>query len=223
LNKAPFKMQNTHHKKIKNRAQIMPFNFVYLASKSPRRSQLLDQMGVPHQLLLADADEDAEALEQAVAGEAPVEYVQRVTALKLDAAVQRLDRIGCVQAPIVCADTTVALGRRIFGKPLDAADAAGILGTLSNKTHQVLTAVAMQWGDRRIAALSVSDVRFARLSAEWIAEYVRSGEAFGKAGAYGVQGKAAMGIAQISGSYSGIMGLPVFETAQLLMQLKNQS
>jgi septum formation protein len=191
---------------------------LYLASQSPRRAQLLEQLGVRHQLLLPAPDEDTEALEAALKGESPSAYVQRVTALKLDAAVARRERLGLPVAPILCADTTVALGRTILGKPLDEADAARMLAALAGRSHRVLTAVALQDGRRRLAALSVSHVRFAELDAARIAAYVASGEPLGKAGAYAIQGRAAAFIAHISGSHSGIMGLPMFETAQLLRQ-----
>lgn len=192
--------------------------FVYLASQSPRRSQLLDQLGVKHQLLLADAGEDAEALEVVLPGEAPARYVARVTGLKLDAAVARRRRLGLRDAPILCADTTVALGRQILGKPLDTAQARNMLAELSGRTHRVLTAVAVATGRRRFAALSVSQVTFANLCAAQIHAYVASGEPMDKAGAYAIQGRAAQFVQRVSGSYSGIMGLPLFETAQLLEQ-----
>lgn len=190
--------------------------FIYLASQSPRRAQLLGQLGVRHKLLLADDDEDAEALEAVHGAESPAAYVQRVTGLKLDAAVERRKRRGLPDAPVLCADTTVALGRTIFGKPDDAADARRMLGLLSGTTHRVLTAVAVHHGRRRDAALSVSRVRFATLTRLEIARYVEGGEPLGKAGAYAVQGAAAAFVEYIGGSYSGIMGLPMFETAQLL-------
>lgn len=193
-------------------------DFVYLASQSPRRRQLLDQLGVRHELLLADATEDAETLEAVHGREAPARYVQRVTGLKLDAAVARHRARGLPPAPILCADTTVALGPVILGKPEDAADAARMLRQLSGNDHRVLTAVALQHGDQRLQALSVSHVRFAPLSDDEIARYVDSGEPLGKAGAYAVQGRAAAFICAMRGSYSGIMGLPMFETAQLLRQ-----
>lgn len=194
--------------------------FIYLASQSPRRSQLLDQLGVRHERLLPEADgphaEDAEALEAVRPGESPRAYVQRVTALKLDAAVVRWQRRGLPAAPILCSDTTVALGREILGKPEDSAHAAEMLAALSGHTHRVLTAVALQHGDQRQLALSMSQVTFASLTPTQIDAYVASGEPLGKAGAYGVQGRAAAWIPRITGSYSGIMGLPLFETAELL-------
>ena len=196
-----------------NRAMI---DFIYLASQSPRRSQLLDQLGVRHELLLPDADEDSEGLEVAIKNEAPAAYVKRVTGLKLDAALARLKRRHLPAAPILCSDTTVALGRKIFGKPDDAADAARMLAELGGTRHRVLTAVAVQHRHKRQEALSDSRVTFAALTLAQIKSYVASGEPLGKAGAYAVQGRAAGFISQISGSYSGIMGLPMFETAQLL-------
>lgn len=194
-------------------------DFIYLASQSPRRSQLLDQLGVRHALLLADADEDAESLEVQLRSEAPKTYVQRVTALKLQAAQQRLVRRNLLPAPILCADTTVALGRSIFGKPEDAEDAKRMLHALSNRPHRVMTAIAIGWGDQYAVACSESWVTFAEWSEADIEAYVASGEPMGKAGAYAVQGRAAAYIAHISGSYSGIMGLPLFETAQALRSL----
>jgi len=190
--------------------------FIYLASQSPRRSQLLEQMGVAHQLLLPDADEDSEALEVVLPGELPRDYVQRVTALKLQAALARLQRRSLPDAPVLCADTTVALGSEILGKPVDGHDAQRMLKQLSGRTHQVFTAIALGWGGRVEQACSASDVVFAALQPEAIARYAASGEPLGKAGAYAVQGRAAAFIARIEGSYSGIMGLPLFETAQLL-------
>ena len=189
---------------------------LYLASQSPRRSQLLEQLGIPHALLLPGDGEDTEALEAVLPGEAPARYVRRVTGLKLDAALARLQRRGLPTAPVLCSDTTVARGRTIFGKPSDAGDAARMLRELSGTTHRVLTAVAVQRGRKRLEALSDSRVTFARWTPTQIRRYVDSGEPMGKAGAYAVQGRAAAHISHISGSYSGIMGLPMYETAQLL-------
>jgi septum formation protein len=193
--------------------------FIYLASQSPRRSQLLDQIGISHQILVADATEDAESLEIAFKNEAPKAYVMRVTGLKLDAAVARMKNRGLMAAPVLCADTTVAMGRVIYGKPENAADAARMLAELSGKTHRVLTAVAVAHGRKRVSLLSESKVIFTKMTKAQIASYVATGEPLGKAGSYGVQGKAAGMIERISGSYSGIMGLPLFETAQLLRQI----
>lgn len=190
--------------------------FIYLASQSPRRSQLLAQLGVRHELLLPDVGEDAEALEAVLPNEAPAAYVKRVTQLKLDAALQRLKRRGLPTAPVLCSDTTVALGRRIFGKPADAFDATRMLTELADTTHRVLTAVALGTARKREQVLSESRVTFAAMSARQVQAYVATGEPLGKAGAYAVQGRAAALISHMNGSYSGIMGLPMFETAQLL-------
>ena len=198
--------------------------FIYLASQSPRRRQLLEQLGIRYELLLADDSEDAEALEVVLPNEAPRAYVQRVTLLKLEAALNRMKRRGLPFAPVLCSDTTVALGKTILGKPDDAKHAAQILSALSGQTHRVLTSVAMGTLSKAgkplktQQALSVSNVRFAQLTRTQILNYVASGEPMGKAGAYAVQGRAAAYIEHISGSYSGIMGLPMFETAQLLRE-----
>ena len=193
--------------------------FVYLASQSPRRRQLLEQIGVRYTLLLAnseDSEPDPEALEAVLPRETANAYVERVTGLKLDAALARLARRGLEGAPVLCSDTTVSLGRRILGKPETAQEATEMLQALSGKTHRVLTAVALHTGRKRLTTLSISQVQFAPMTDAQIAAYVASGEPMGKAGAYGVQGRAAAYIAKISGSYTGIMGLPVFETANLL-------
>ena len=199
---------------------------IYLASQSPRRAELLQQIGVDFRLLLpqsAAEKQAAEDLEVVLAGEAPAAYVQRVTALKARAAharwqaLQACDGAAWPALPILCADTTVALGSQILGKPIDSADAAAMLAQLSGQMHQVLTAVAVV--DRVGAlhtALSTSQVQFKTLSAAEIAAYVASAEPLGKAGSYGIQGRAAAFVQHMAGSYTGIVGLPVFETAQLL-------
>ncbi|MCU0813516.1 MAG: Maf family nucleotide pyrophosphatase [Burkholderiaceae bacterium] len=194
--------------------------FVWLASQSPRRRELLAQIGVRHELLLPDADEDAEALEAERPGESPEQYVQRVTRAKLDAALARWRRRGLPAAPVLCADTTVAFGRTVLGKPADAGDARAMLQRLSGHTHRVLTAVALAWPDRDPPAvheaLSVSHVRWRVLEAAEIEAYAASGEPMGKAGAYAIQSGAARWTEHIEGSYSGIMGLPLFEVDRLL-------
>ncbi len=236
---------------------LMPQPFVYLASQSPRRAQLLDQLGVKYRLLMADPLEDSEALEVALAGEPPVDYVQRVTQLKLGAAAKRLvqrnkDASSLEKfplAPILCADTTVALGERIMGKPQSDLEAAQMLASLSGRTHKVLTSICMTvpcWSDLHkfigdvdsgggqlgthtevgvipkpyfLSALSISSVQFEALSELQIQAYIESGEPRGKAGSYAIQGRAASFIKKIEGSYSGIMGLPLFECAQMLRAL----
>jgi len=192
--------------------------FVYLASQSPRRQQLLRQLGVHFELLLPGDGEDAEALEAVRPREAAEAYVRRVTRAKLTAARERLRRRGLAAAPILAADTTVALGRAILGKPADAREARAMLAQLSGRAHRVLSGVAVGDGARTHAALNVSHVRFARLPRAVIAAYVSSGEPFGKAGAYAIQSALAGWVEHIDGSHSGIMGLPLFETARLLQR-----
>jgi septum formation protein len=189
---------------------------IYLASQSPRRSQLLTQIGVAHELLLPGPDEDAESLEATRAGEAPADYVVRVTRAKLDAAITRHAARGLPPAPILCADTTVAVAERILGKPADAAEAGEMLRALSGRAHQVHTAVAVAIDGQIRAALSSSTVWVAELSDAVIADYIASCQPFGKAGAYAIQSQFAAWIERIAGSYSGIMGLPLYETASLL-------
>lgn len=195
--------------------------WLYLASQSPRRRQLLDQLGVRHVLLLPDADEDAEALEHEREDESPEDYVQRVTHAKWQAALDRLARRQALDpaawpaAPILCADTTVALGPAILGKPVDGADAARMLRRLSGQSHRVLTAVVVEGALR----LSTSHVRWRALDDAEVERYVASGEPMGKAGAYAIQGRSGAWTEHIDGSYSGIMGLPLYETAELLKPL----
>ena len=189
---------------------------IYLASQSPRRQALLGQMGQHFELLLPDPSEDVESLEATQTGESPRDYVQRVTALKLASALNRWRLRGLSLAPILCADTTVALGDAILGKPQNRLQARDILSALSGKTHVVYTAIAAGTPTEMRHALSVSKVRFAAWSPGEIEAYLVSGEWDGKAGAYAIQGRAASHIAHIEGSYSGIMGLPVHETAELL-------
>jgi len=196
----------------------MTHDFIYLASQSPRRRELLTQLGVRYELLLADANEDAEALEALISGELPEAYVARVTEAKLDAAIARLAARGLPAAPILCSDTTEALEARILGKPVDADDAFKTLSLLSGRRHRVITAVALGDHARRSALLNVSAVEFAAISETQLRRYVASGEPFGKAGSYAIQSQAAAWVSHISGSYSGIMGLPLYETAQLLQQ-----
>lgn len=197
-------------------------DYLYLASQSPRRRELLTQLGVRYELLLADDEEDAEALEIVLPGETPDDYVQRVCALKAEAALRRRERRALPDAPVLTSDTTVCLGGRILGKPADGADAAAMLASLSGSTHRVLTAVTVVSTLGMHHALSVSEVTFRPMQPAEIERYVASGEPLGKAGAYGIQGRAAEFVERITGSYSGIMGLPLFETAALLRQARLQ-
>jgi septum formation protein len=192
---------------------------IYLASRSPRRRELLAQIGVKFEPLLfrEGARADSDTSEAVAEGESPDDYVRRVTKMKADAAWQRVVmRRGLQRKPVLAADTTVALEGTILGKPVDRADAQRILTTLSGKEHRVLTAVAIAFEERFEMAVSESLVTFAALDEARIAAYVQSGEPFDKAGAYGIQGRAGAFAERIVGSYSGIMGLPLFETAELL-------
>ena len=189
---------------------------IYLASQSPRRQSLLSQMGQGFVLLLPSPSEDVESLESTQARESPLDYVQRVTALKLRAALNRWRLRGLSLAPILCADTTVALGSDILGKPQDRQHAQDMLRALSGKTHAVYTAIAAGTPLEERHAISVSQVRFATWSDAELNGYLDTGEWDGKAGAYAIQGRAAAHITHIEGSYSGIMGLPVYETTELL-------
>ena len=191
---------------------------IYLASRSPRRRDLLAQIGVRYNLLLFRSRPEAkeEVNEDSLAGEAPAVYVERVARAKAEAGWRRMMQRNLPQAPVLAADTTVALDGRIFGKPETRDQAAEMLAALSGTRHEVLTAVALQQGDWLESALSVSEVEFKKLSEEEIRHYVATGECDDKAGAYAIQGRAARFIVELRGSYSGVMGLPLYETAQLL-------
>lgn len=181
---------------------------LHLASKSPRRRELLARLGLPFAVLGVDIPEERRA------GEAPRDYVTRVAAEKAAAG---LCRIRAADGVIVIgADTEVVLGDEVFGKPTDEADAAAMLARLSGRRHQVLSAVTVCSPERSLHGLSVSEVEFARLSAAQIDAYVAGGEPMGKAGAYAIQGGAEAFVVHLSGSFSGVMGLPLFETARLL-------
>lgn len=190
--------------------------FIYLASKSPRRQELLRQAGIAFHLLPPDDHAAAEALEAPIPGESPTVYVKRVVRAKLEDAVARVRDKALPPAPVLAADTTVAIGGTILGKPADADEATRMLRQLSGRSHRVLTAIALASGSRREVIVNVSRVTFARLSAAEIADYVAGGEPFDKAGGYGIQGRAGAFARRIEGSYSGIMGLPLYETTRLL-------
>lgn len=250
------------------------FPFIYLASQSPRRRELLAQIGVRYQNLIATRDEDSEALETRLGTEPAPRYVMRVCTAKAEAARRRLARRGLPCAPILCADTTVSIDNDILGKPSNASEAIEMIARLQGRAHHVFTAVALSWRANdllstattaftpaqplpadvprfsavgqalpheaiaaqvisgapslfvdtspldstwhTVLALSTSAVQFSVLSAERVVAYVSSEEPFGKAGAYGIQGRAAEFVTSLSGSYSGVAGLPLFETAALL-------
>lgn len=190
---------------------------IYLASKSPRRRELLKQIGVPYELLLmretaprVDIDESPRP------EETPHAYVERVVRLKADVALRAMRDRKLPARPILTADTTVTLDGHILGKPETRDDAISMLKRLSGQTHQVLTAVMVTTESDQHKVLTTSFVTFAPMSEEEIRAYVESGEPMDKAGAYGVQGRAARFISKLSGSYSGVVGLPLYETANLL-------
>ena len=197
-------------------------DFIYLASQSPRRQELLKQIGVRYEMLLPTPDEDSESIETPLPHEKARDYVKRVTLAKASLALARWKKSGLPWAPILCADTTVSLPNHpdgeILGKPIDADDACRILKMLSGKTHEVLTAIALISNPKETpnCVVQISEVEFANISSAQINAYIASQEPFGKAGAYGIQGSASAFIAKINGSYSGIMGLPLYETGQLL-------
>jgi len=198
------------------------FPYIYLASQSPRRQELLKQIGVKYEMLAPEPGEDTESIEASHPNEKARDYVARVTLAKSVIALNRHIERALPWAPILCADTTVSLpghiGGEILGKPFDAVDADRILKLLSGKTHQVLTAIALRISPETepVSVVQISEVAFTQLSDDQITKYIASGEAFGKAGSYGIQGLASAFIESITGSYSGIMGLPLAETSQLL-------
>ena len=189
---------------------------IYLASKSPRRQELLQQIHVKFDLLLPDASEDTESVEAILPNERPLPYVKRIVRAKAQFALQRLHTRQLPARPILVADTTVALGRQIFGKPASPAEHRQILHALSGKTHRVITGVALVTAGQMSETVSISQVTFAALSPSQIQRYIDSHDGQDKAGGYAIQGLAAAFITHISGSYSGIVGLPLAETAQLL-------
>ena len=191
---------------------------IYLASRSPRRRELLAQVGVRFDLLLfrLPPRDDAEVNEDWLPGETPDAYVQRVARAKAEFGADLIARRGIVARPVLAADTTLDVDGEVIGKPRGEADAEAILARLSGRSHRVLTAIAMARGERVEHRLSVSEVRFRPIGADEIRRYVQSGEPMDKAGAYAIQGRGAVFIAALEGSYSGVMGLPLFETAGLL-------
>ena len=191
---------------------------IYLASRSPRRRELLAQIGVRFELLMFRGipREDPDIDEAALPGETPEDYVVRVTLAKAQAGLRRIRERHLIPHPVLAADTTVEVDGSVIGKPEHEADAVAILQRLSGRSHRVLTAVALADIDCTEHLLNVSEVRFRPLENEEIRRYVASGEPLDKAGAYGIQGRAAVFVEEMRGSYTGIMGLPLCETALLL-------
>lgn len=194
---------------------------IYLASRSPRRRELLSQIGVRYHLLLfrSRPGEPDEVDEAPLEGEDPAAYVERMARAKAEAGWRRLLQRNLPHAPVLAADTTVALDARIFGKPAGRAEAAEMLAALAGRTHEVLTSAALKAGDWLEAVVSRSEVRLKALSEQEIQQYVATGEGDDKAGAYAIQGRAARFVVELRGSYSGVMGLPLYETSQLLDKL----
>jgi nucleoside triphosphate pyrophosphatase len=194
-------------------------SMIYLASRSPRRRELLTQIGVRFEpLLFREGTRSDQDTDEAVRpGEQAEDYVRRVTRLKCESAWQRVVmRRGLQRKPVLAADTTVTLAGQVLGKPADRDDAERMLRTLSGTQHRVLTAVALQFEQRFEMAVSESLVTFAPLDEARIAAYVASGEPFDKAGGYGIQGRAGAFVQRLEGSYTGVMGLPLYETGNLL-------
>lgn len=199
-----------------------PQSRIYLASRSPRRRELLHQIHVNFEILLfrTGLREDLDVNEDVIAGESPEVYVQRIAHSKALAGVSRVGSRRLMPHPVLSADTTIELDGQIIGKPENAAHAEHILARLSGRAHRVLTAVALADADNVEHQLCVSQVRFRPLDANEIRRYVASGEPIDKAGAYAIQGRAGMFISEMHGSYSGIMGLPLYETALLLAKFR---
>lgn len=191
---------------------------IYLASRSPRRRELLAQIGVRFDPMpfRASPRQDAETGEEPLPGETPEDYVRRVALAKASHALRMVESRRLMPRPVLAADTTIDVDGDIIGKPGDEADAFAILTRLSGRSHRVLTAVAVVDGERTECLLSVSDVRFRVLDEGEIRDYIASKEPMDKAGAYGIQGRAAIFVEEIRGSHSGIVGLPLCETALLL-------
>jgi septum formation protein len=197
---------------------------IYLASRSPRRRELLSQVGVRYHLLLfRSRPESPPDVDESIApNEQPDTYVERVARAKAQAGWRLLRLRNLPFAPVLAADTTVSLDGRILGKPADRKEAADMLAALSGRRHDVFTAVALMRDERIDSAVSRSEVQFKQLTPEDIAQYVATGECDDKAGAYAIQGRAARFIMELRGSYSGVMGLPLFETGQLLDKLRDR-
>jgi septum formation protein len=194
---------------------------IYLASRSPRRRELLNQIGINFDtIVFRDGSRaDSETDETPLPGEDPVAYVERVARVKAEYGLKIVNERKLPSRPVLSADTTLAFEGEIIGKPVDMADASAILHRLSGKTHLVLTGVAINHMGRIEYVLSRSEVRFRVLDADEIRHYVLSGEPMDKAGAYGIQGRAGMFVEYLAGSYTGVMGLPVCETGELLKRL----
>jgi septum formation protein len=195
---------------------------IYLASRSPRRRELLKQIGVHFELLLLReaAPRGADLDESPRPGESPDHYVRRICTEKAALAWQRVEQRRLRRAPVLAADTTVCVDEEILGKPAGRDDARRMLSMLSGREHRVLSAVAVQFGNRFEMAVSESIVRFCTLTNSEMRDYIGTGEPMDKAGAYAIQGRAGAFVAELRGSYSGVMGLPLYETSMLLEKMR---
>jgi septum formation protein len=194
---------------------------IYLASKSPRRHELLRQLGIDFaELRLREAPgRSRDVVERSRGDEPPASYVKRIARTKATLGWHWMQKRALPPRPVLGADTEVVVEGAVFGKPADAADAQRMLALLSGRTHQVLTTIALRWEEQTVIVASTSVVTLRELSADEIERYVATGEHFDKAGGYAIQGRAAAFVRRIEGSYSGVMGLPLFETAEALAQI----
>ena len=194
---------------------------IYLASRSPRRHELLAQLGIPFDeiKLRAAPGRHRDVVEEALDGEPALHYVERIARTKASMGWKRMEERGLPPRPVLGADTEVVLDDVIFGKPHDADAARAMLAKLSGRVHDVISAVALRWNDDIEVAVSVSQVTFRKMTAGEIERYIESREPFDKAGGYAIQGLAAAFITKLEGSYSGVMGLPLAETASLLARI----
>ena len=194
---------------------------VYLASKSPRRQDLLRQIDVEfEELLVREArGRRRDIVEVPRKDEPPLDYVRRIARTKASVGWHRMNRRNLPPRPVLAADTEVVIDGAVLGKPGDAAEAIAMLERLSARTHAVLTALAVRWHARLMLAVSTSHVTFRALARDEVERYVATGEPFDKAGGYGIQGRAAAFIRHLDGSYSGVMGLPLFETTEILTKI----
>jgi septum formation protein len=190
----------------------MTKNFIYLASASPRRRELLEQIGVPFRVLAPGVSEARRD------GEAPEAYVARMAQDKADEVWQRVE--ACEPAPVLAADTAVVVDDEVFGKPADEAEALAMLARLSGRSHTVLTAIALRWQSDRVGCVSSSEVRFRATTELERTAYCRTKESYDKAGAYAIQGLGGLFVEYLAGSYSAVMGLPLLETASLLQRFE---
>ena len=191
---------------------------IYLASRSPRRRELLTQIGMKFHLLLfrTESRADPDVSEDVLPGEAPDAYVLRVAQAKAQAGWKRVVMRNIPRSPVLAADTTVTIDGRILGKPANRSDVAAMLAQLSGRTHEVLTAIALSHEDQTETALSRTEVEFRKITVEDARHYAATGEGDDKAGGYAIQGRAAQFVVALRGSYSGVMGLPLYETVQLI-------